>query len=100
VDESVSDVAREDEVVRDDERRAARRLAAKDLGQLVLARRVDSPRRLVEDEHVRLGDEHAREGQTLPLAAREVARVAPFEASEPDSCERLACADEIAADGE
>ena len=79
---------------------AVRGLAPQDLGQLALARRVDAPGRLVEDEDVRLGDEHAGEREPLPLAAREIARVAPLEAGQPDPGERLARADEIAADGE
>ena len=68
--------------------------------QLALARRVDAAGRLVEDEDVRLGDEHARECEPLPLAAREVAWMAPLEARQPDAGERLARAGEIAADGE
>src|SRR6476620_9633771 len=74
VDETVGDVSCEHEVVRDDERRAAGRLAAEDLGQFVLAGRVDSPRRLVEDENVRLRDEDAREREAFTLPAGEVAR--------------------------
>src|SRR5262245_43283552 len=97
LDKAVGDIAREHEVVRDDQRRAARGLTPEDLGQLVLARRVDSPGRLVQDEDVRLGDEHTRESEALALAAREVARVAPLEASEAHAGERLARAGEVAA---
>ena len=52
--------------------------------ELVLAARVDSARRLVENEQVGLRDEHRREREPLALAAREVTRMAPFEAGEAD----------------
>ena len=65
-----------------------RRLRAQERGQLGLALRVDAAGRLVEDEQVGLGGEHRGEREPLPLAAREVARVALLEAGQPDRRER------------
>ena len=100
MDDAVCNVAREDEIVRDDQGGAMCGLTPQDPGQLVLAGRVDTSGRLVEDEDVRLGDEHARQGEPFSLAAREVAWMASLEARQPDAGERLARAGEIAADGE
>src|SRR5437867_1407550 len=55
---AIRDVAREDEIVGDDERRPTRGLAPDHARELCLARGVDAARRLVEDENVRVGDEH------------------------------------------
>src|SRR5512146_2839344 len=71
-DDAICNRMRELLVVRDDESRATRRGAAKEGGQLALAPRVDSPRRFVENQQVRLDHEHGRERQPFPLAAREI----------------------------
>src|SRR5215210_5401228 len=68
-DAAVGDIAREDEVVRHDERRAVARLRAQQGRELGLAHRVDAAGRLVENEQVRLRDEHGRQCEPLPLAA-------------------------------
>ena len=61
---------------------------------------VDPAGRLVEDEHVRVGDEHGGERQALTLAARQVARVPVLQAREIDCGERSPRAGQVAADGE
>src|SRR6266545_2044827 len=96
----IGDVAREDEVVGDDECRAARRPTPDELRQLGLPRRVDAAGRLVEDEDLRVGDEDGREREPLPLAAREVARMTCLEAVEPELSERPPRPPEVAADRE
>ena len=74
--------------MRDDERRPRARLRAQQCGELELPLRVDAPGRLVEHEQVGVADEHGREREPLPLAAREVARMARLVAGEPDRGER------------
>src|SRR2546421_576436 len=68
-DDAVGDGAREHVVVRDDDCRPRVCLGAQERGELVLALGVDAPSRLIEDEQVRLGDEHRGERQPLALAA-------------------------------
>src|SRR5919108_6559717 len=88
VHDPVRDVAGEDRVVRDEQRCAAGRAAAQEIGQLCLAIGVDASCRLVEDEQVGLGDEDGRGGEPLALAAREVARMAGLVAREADVAKR------------
>src|SRR5262245_18560872 len=88
-DRSIGDVAREDEVVRDHERRPVARVPPQLGGELDLARRIDAAGRLVEDEHIVVGHEHGREGEALPLAARQVAGMTLLEAGEADLRERV-----------
>src|SRR6266511_244925 len=78
----------------------ARSPSPTELGQLVLPLGIDASRRLVQDQDVRIGDEHGRERQALSLAAGEVAGMALLEACQPDLGERPAGTRPIAADGE
>ena len=50
---------------------------------------VERAERLVEQQHARPVDERAGERDPLPLAARELAGLAPVVALEPDHAERL-----------
>src|SRR5204863_4691152 len=68
--------------------------------ELVLANGVDAAGGLVQHEQVGLGDEHRGEREALPLAAREVARVALLVPGETEPRQRLAGRLEVAADGE
>src|SRR5262249_32422944 len=99
-DAAVGHLAGEDEVVRDDERRAARRLRPQQGRELVLARRVDAARRLLQHEQGGLRDEHRGKSETLALAAREVAWMPLVEAGQADLRQRRARPPEVAADGE
>ena len=72
-----------------------RRFSADELGKLGLAGRIHAPGRLVEDQDVWVGDEHRGECEPLALAAREVARVTPFEPRETDLGERAARQGEV-----
>src|SRR5262245_21189668 len=99
-DDPARDVAREHEVVRDDERRSPLRITSQLCRELGLARRIDSPRRLIEDEHVRVGDEHRGEREPLTFAARKVARVSMLEAGETDPGERPPRSLDVTAHGE
>ena len=74
--------------MRDDERRARRRLRAEQRGELALALRVDAARRLVEHEQVGLDGEHGGDREALALAAREVARVPVGERGQVELLER------------
>ncbi len=56
--------------------------------KLGLALRVEPARRLVEHEHVGLGDRDGREREPLALSAREIARVATCRPAETDAVER------------
>src|SRR5262249_29982116 len=76
-DTAVGDVAGEDEVVRDDQRRPPRRLRPQQRGELVLARRVDAARGLVQYEQVGLGHEPPGPGKAPALAAGQLARAGP-----------------------
>src|SRR5207244_2506175 len=82
-DDPVGDRRREEVVVGHDQRCPRRGLRAEEARELVLALGIDAAGRLVEDEQVRLGDEYGRERQALPLAAGEIARMAPLEAAQP-----------------
>ena len=57
--------------VGDHERRAARHHLGQRGADLVLLRRVDRRGRVVEDQHLRVGEDGARDRDPLPLAARE-----------------------------
>jgi hypothetical protein len=92
---AVGDLAREHEIVRDDECRAVRRLPSDQLRELGLSGRVDPTSRLVENQDVRIGDEHASKSEALALAAGEVARMAPFEARQAELGERAPCPPEV-----
>src|SRR5207244_346146 len=81
-DDPVGDRRREEVVVGDHERCPRRGLRAQETRELVLALGVDAAGGLVEDEEVRLGDEHRRERQAFPLAAGEIARMALLEAGQ------------------
>src|SRR5215213_3284567 len=62
-------------VVRHDEGCARMRVASEERCQLALTLRIHTPSRLVEHQQVRLHREDGRDGQSLALTAREVARV-------------------------
>ena len=57
--------------MRDHECRAARHHLRQRGADLVLLRRVDRRGRVVEDQHLRVGEDGARDRDSLPLAARE-----------------------------
>ena len=57
--------------VRDHERRPAGHHLRQRGADLVLLRRVDRRGRVVEDQHLRVGEDRARDRDPLPLAARE-----------------------------
>ena len=59
-------------------------------GEGLLALGVEAPRRLVQNEQVRFGHRDRREREPLPLAAREVARMAALRPAEPDALQRCA----------
>src|SRR5262245_3738790 len=99
-DPPVRDIPGEDEIVGDDERRPALRVSPQLRGELGLARRVDPAGRLVEDEHVGIGDEHGGERQPLTLAARHVTGMAVLEAGQADLGERPARPLAVSVDGE
>ena len=84
----------------DDERRPPRSVLPQQSRQLRLAGWIDSPRRLVEDEHVGVGHEDGREREPLPLAAGKVAGMAPLEAGEVDLGQRAVCESDVSADRE
>ena len=58
------------------------------LEHLVRALRVELAGRLVEQDERRVGDDGARDGDALLLAARELARVVVQPVGEPDDAER------------
>ena len=57
--------------VGDDDRRAAAHHFAQRVPDLVLLGRVDRRRRVVEDQHARIGKDRARDRDALPLSARQ-----------------------------
>jgi hypothetical protein len=71
-------LAHEPQVVRDEQAREAAlaRVGAQDLGDLALHRDVERRRDLVADEHARRERERTRDRDALPLAARELVRIA------------------------
>src|SRR6187551_2983414 len=97
---AVRDLAREDEIVRDDERGSTRCVSMEQFGQLGLARRIDTARRLVENQDLRVGDENGGKREALTLTARQVARMTPFEPGEPDFAERRTRPATVATDRE
>ena len=99
-DRPVGHLGREHEIVRDHERRPPGCLRPQQRGELVLPLRVDSARRLVEDEEVGIRDQHRCEREPLPLAARQIAWMPSLEAREPDLGESGRGARDIAADAE
>ena len=78
-------------VVRDEHRRHVHLLvqAAQPVAQLGAHAGVERAERLVEQEDARLRGERARESHPLPLAARELRRIAVGEARELDELEQL-----------
>src|SRR6202022_417540 len=72
-DDPVGDCRSERAVVRDDQRGPRVRLRAQERGELRLSLRVDAAGGLVEDEQLRLGDEHRREREPLAPAGGGVA---------------------------
>ena len=62
---------------------------AEPLAKLGADARVERAERLVEEQHLRLGGERAREPHALSLAARELRRVAVPEALELDEVQQL-----------
>src|SRR3954452_7550139 len=74
-DEPVADGRREVVVVRHEEGRALAGLRAQQACELLLARRIDDTRGLVEHEEIRCRCESGAQPPPLPLAARAVARV-------------------------
>ena len=79
------------EVVRDEERRQTK--LAQELLELRTHRpacvRVERGHGLVEEEHARVARERAREGDALPLAARELAGSRASEVTDPEPFEQL-----------
>ena len=59
------------EPVRDHERRASRPQRPERLPDLAFALGVETRRRLVEDQHLRVGEDRTRDRHALPLPARE-----------------------------
>ena len=62
---------------------------AQPLAQLRANASVEGAERLVEQEHLRLGRERAGEAHALPLAARELSRIAVAEALQLDEVQEL-----------
>ena len=87
----VGDVHRLLLVVRDEDRRHVHLVvqAAQPGAQLLAHARVERAERLVEEEHLRLDGERARERHALPLAAGELRGVAVGRARELDELEQL-----------
>src|SRR4051794_9790455 len=88
---AVGNVGRPGQVVGDDERSAARRLRAQQCSELGLPLRIDTARRLVEHEQLRVGDQHRGERQPLALARREVVGMTLNLVAEADLRDRLSC---------
>ena len=78
-------------VVRDEHRRHVDDVVqlAQPLAELGANARVEGAERLVEEQHLRLGRERAREAHALPLPARELRGVAVAEALELDEVQEL-----------
>src|SRR4051794_4431005 len=99
-DGAIGDRSRKRTVMRDHEGRALGSRGAQKRGELGLSIGVDSARRLVEDQDVRLRHQHRGERESLALAAREIARMPVLEPGEADGGERTPRPREIAVDAE
>ncbi len=90
-DDLVGDLDRLLLVVRDEDRRDVHLVVQpqQPLAQLLAHARVERAERLVEQQHLRLGRERARERHALPLAAGELRRIALAEPVELHELEQL-----------